>query len=135
MSRDTTYRLGRVGGALLSGLLGLLGRLHVYWALGGHWGWDVVLPTQDGERLLDPSPPITAGVALGLFRWGTRLLSLAFALRALGDGRMVGLSKTIRDTPFARWDTRLFTPLCLLVAALGLLTDRAAPPESVTQSE
>lgn len=152
MSKGYVRRLARLGGALLSGLLGLLGGLHVYWALGGRWGWEVVLPTQGGERLLDPSPPLTVGVALGLFgaaaavlgrlglwgdrlppglfRWGTRLLSLAFALRGLGDGRTVGLSKTIRDTPFARWDTRLFTPLCLLMAALGLLTERAAPPES-----
>lgn len=45
--------------------------------------------------------------------WG---VAAAFALRTLGDFRYAGLFRRVRNTPFARWDTRLFTPLCALIA-------------------
>jgi hypothetical protein len=41
---------------------------------------------------------------------------MAFLLRAVGEFRLVGLFKRIRGTAFARWDTWLFSPLCLLIA-------------------
>ena len=50
-------------------------------------------------------------------------------LRAVGDFRMVGFWKTVRDTPFARWDTRLFSPLCVAIAALVALADRLPDAE------
>src|SRR5579859_5753988 len=97
----------KISGRLLCAIFGALGLLHIYWALGGHYGQDRVLPTQDGIRLLTPTTPMTWAVALalsgalattlgrmglwgrqlppGLFCWGMRSLSLIFALRAIGD--------------------------------------------------
>jgi hypothetical protein len=43
--------------------------------------------------------------------------------RAIGDGRTLGFTKRVRDTAFARNDTRLFSPLCLFLAVVaGLAT-------------
>ena len=51
-----------------------------------------------------------------LFDLGAWAVAAAFALRTVGDLRYAGLFKRVRNTPFARWDTRLFTPLCALIA-------------------
>jgi hypothetical protein len=66
------------------------------------------------------------GLPRGLFRLGMRSISLMFLLRAIGDFRTVGFWKSITDTPFAHWDTRLYSPLCLGIAALAAITDVAA---------
>jgi hypothetical protein len=50
-------------------------------------------------------------------------MSAVLFLRAVGDFRAVGFSKRVRDTRFAWWDTRLFSPLCLAMAVLAALTD------------
>ena len=46
-------------------------------------------------------------------------LSLVFLLRAVGNLRSFGFFKTIKETPFAHWDTWLYSPLCLLLATLA----------------
>jgi hypothetical protein len=138
-----------IGGATAAGLA-LLGLIHIYWAAGGRLGRSVAVPERQGRPLFRPTPISTLGVAGGLFaaaalvlarlgivgtlvpdRWtfrATWLLTTLFALRAVGDLRYVGLFKRVRGTPFARWDTRLFTPLCLLLA-LGSGTVAAARPD------
>jgi hypothetical protein len=58
-----------------------------------------------------------------LHRNGARVAAGVLLARAVGDGRTVGLTKTVRGTAFARNDDRLFTPLCV---ALGLAGLRAA---------
>ena len=50
-------------------------------------------------------------------RWLCSALAVAMAARAVGDFRLVGFFKRVRGTRFARLDTMLFTPLCLLLAA------------------
>ena len=40
-------------------------------------------------------------------------LAITFAGRAVGDFRLVGLFKRVRDTGFARLDTWVYAPLCL----------------------
>jgi hypothetical protein len=35
--------------------------------------------------------------------------------RAVGDFRLVGFFKTVRGSTFARMDTRLYSPLCVLL--------------------
>jgi hypothetical protein len=45
------------------------------------------------------------------------VLALVFALRALGDFRFVGFFKSMGDEPFRSWDTWLYSPLCLAIAA------------------
>ena len=46
-------------------------------------------------------------------RVGTLVVAAAFLLRAIGDFRLVGFFKRVRNTRFAAWDTRLFSPLSL----------------------
>jgi hypothetical protein len=115
--------------------------LHVYWALGGRWGSAYTVPTVSGRRVFDPTPRATwvicglLGIAViivigkagwigtGEFRvlfdlgvWG---LSLVFMLRAVGNLRTFGFFKTLTGTPFAEWDSFLYSPLCLLLAVLS----------------
>ena len=52
--------------------------------------------------------------------WGTWALVVVFLGRALGDFRLVGFTKRVRGTAFARWDTLLYSPLCTALG-LGLL--------------
>ena len=102
-------------------------------------GESAAVPSVDGKPLFVPSRTATlfVGAALlacaalvattaGLFWVGVphKLLSwisygLGFGLmaRGIGDFRYVGLFKRVRGSPFARMDTRLYSPLCLLLAA------------------
>ena len=114
----------------LAMILASLSLLHAYWALGGRWGVEFTIPVVEGRRAFTPSPLATWAVcgllalAVGLVArrspligiWG---LAVVFLLRAIGEFRMVGLFKSIKDTDFARWDTRLYSPLCLLIALLA----------------
>lgn len=61
--------------------------------------------------------------------WGAWALAALFGLRAVGDFRYVGLFKRVKDSPFARWDSRLFTPLCIAVAAGSAMTAYAPSPD------
>jgi hypothetical protein len=120
-------------------VLGSLSLLHVYWALGGRMGMAAVIPTDAGRRVLTPSAFTTFVVAAALavasaltlaatgalsriapgwfVRTGLCILAGVFLLRAVGDFRLIGFSKRVRDTPFARMDTLVFAPLC---AGLGI---------------
>jgi hypothetical protein len=139
----------RLIGGTTAAVLALLGAIHVYWAAGGTAGCAVAVPERDGQPLFQPSPAATPGVAgallgaaclvlarLGLVRsvvsecWtrrGVWLLAGVFVLRAMGDFHYVGLFKRVRTTAFARWDTWLYTPLCLLLA-LGSASAAATGP-------
>jgi hypothetical protein len=123
----------------LAFVLAFLSGLHIYWALGGRWGWGAAIPQVDGRPAFTPSRFATLLVALGLAaaavlplvragafplavppwlsQWSAVLLAFIFFIRAVGDFRLVGFFKRVRGTPFAVWDTRLFSPLCLLLAA------------------
>ena len=138
------YDGGWLGDGLLRGagwisvaLLGAAAALHVYWALGGRRWASAVIPTSGpGESLFSPPPLATAAVAvlLGGFATlvalhlldagpfgGVRVLLLwvgvgVLALRAAGDGRFVGFSKSVRGTSFAQADDAWFTPLIVALA-------------------
>ena len=112
----------------------ILGGIHVYWAAGGTLSVTAI-PSKDGKPLFSPSPLTTLCVAVLLFcaavlvlmgaglmdlglpsplvEIGNWVLIVAFAGRAVGDFRYVGFFKRVRDTSFADWDTKLFSPLCL----------------------
>jgi len=118
-----------------------LAGLHVYWALGGQWGNGVTVPTIGGRRTINPSPLATCLVAFlltaaaviicgkaRLFSTGSLALICSlgawcifgvFLLRAIGNLRTFGFFKTVLGTPFAEWDTRVYSPLCLALAALA----------------
>ncbi len=130
-------------GALLAAVFAALGLLHLYWAAGGRLLSGVVVPVVGGKRYFNPSPTGTILVAVALltamfiilgrvgrlgdalpawiFRLGTWGISVIFCLRAIGDFKLVGFFKRVRDTPFAHWDTWLFSPLCLVIAAIAFM--------------
>jgi len=65
-----------------------------------------------------PRRPFVAGV------W---ILVVVFGARVVGDLRWFGLFKRMKGTPFAWWDSWLYTPLCLLLALGSLLVATNAP--------
>ena len=125
----------------LAVILAGLALLHAYWALGGRWGSAYTVPTVSGRRMFDPTPLatwvvsgllgiavilvmgkagwITTGPLPVVFDVGVWGLSLVFLLRAVGNLRSFGFFKTVKGTPFAQWDTWLYSPLCLLLALLA----------------
>ena len=68
----------------------------------------------DGKGWLDQDGPLSTIFDAGF--WG---LALVFMLRAVGNLRTFGFFKKIAGTPFSRWDTWLYSPLCLLIALLA----------------
>lgn len=128
--------------AAITLILALLAALHVFWGLRGMSpASSAVVPEVDGEPVFTPSrlscfvvaAALATAAALVAFRgglfpppvaatwiqFGTIGVGVVFVLRAVGDFRLVGFFKKVRGTAFARWDTRLYSPLCL---ALGLGT-------------
>ena len=126
---------------------------HLHWALGGRVGFGVSLPQRaDGipvmAHRLSWWRPAAGAVALCLAALGLLLLAhaghlplpvprslaraaliavgAAFVARALVPNRYVGLFKSLRTTRWARFDTRLYSPLFLLLGLL--LVASAADP-------
>jgi hypothetical protein len=115
-----------------------LALVHVYWALGGRALKAAAIPQVEGKRAFNPSKLGTLAVvfALGaaamLIALDAGLLALpvpksfvstfvfvlafVFFARATGDFRLVGFFKRVRGSPFARLDTLVYSPLCLLIA-------------------
>jgi Protein of unknown function (DUF3995) len=130
-------------GVLVAAIFAILGLLHIYWAMGGNFGSEVGVPTIEGKRAFEPTVTATLLVATALFiamlvvlgqigflgksippwifRVGTFGISLVFLLRTIGNFKTVGFFKQIHDTPFAYWDTWLFSPLCLVIAVMTFL--------------
>jgi hypothetical protein len=118
-----------------------LAGLHAYWALGGKWASGATVPTIEGRRTLKPTPLATSLVAFLLvigavticgkagmfpagawaacFGFGSWCLAGVFLLRAIGNLKTFGWFKAVHGTPFAYWDTRLYSPLCLALAVLA----------------
>ena len=68
--------------------------------------------------------PIYEGASPGFVsdRWcvcGNLSIGIVFLLRAVGDFRYVGFFKKVTGTAFARNDTFLYSPLCLLVSMVA----------------
>ncbi|SEI68336.1 Protein of unknown function [Myroides marinus] len=110
-------------------IFSFLSGVHIYWAFGGKWAAESVLPTKDGVKKLNPSLIGTLVVAAGLalfafisgadlvqYKWGYLVLSILFGLRAIGDFRYVGLFKIVKNSVFARKDTAIFIPLCIYLS-------------------
>jgi hypothetical protein len=133
-----------IAGAAAAAILFVLGVIHLYWAAGGRLGKSAPLPTANGRAVLHPTPLITVVVALGLFAmaalvavrigWisvpaiagfvpaGIWFVAGIFLLRAIGDFHYIGFFKQVRDSRFARLDTLVYSPLCLLLASLILFS-------------
>ncbi len=123
-------------------VLGALALLHVYWGVGGMSGLSVAVPEVDGRPVFTPSRlscfAVAAALLLAAFlvlsrggavasplppAWtevGAAGVGAVFVLRAIGDFHLVGFFKRVRGTAFARWDTRLFSPLSLAIGVASL---------------
>jgi hypothetical protein len=115
--------------------------LHGYWAGSGSAGSGLAVLKKNGVPVFKPGPVGTGLVAVALMlaaaivigrlgywrlpyqdawlRTACWMLAAVFILRAIGDFRFVGFFKRGHDSPFARWDTAAYSPLCLLLG-LGI---------------
>ncbi len=125
-------------GLLLTGVFLILSAIHVYWAFDGEIGKTAAVPVRaDGQQSFTPSKAATLAVAVALFLFAALVFSvgvqnstmlqplcwgLAFILflRAVGDFRLVGFFKRPSMSDFAKYDSRYYSPLCLLLTA-GIL--------------
>ncbi len=115
---------------------------HIYWGFGGRIGAGVSLPQrEDGSPAVKETAvgALAVGVVLALVlllvlsfagliqlpapRWLLKgaiiLWAVIFTLRALSWSRYFGLFKRVKNTRFARYDSLLYSPSCLLLG-LGL---------------
>lgn len=130
--------LSEIAKWLLVGILSGLSLVHWYWAMGGRLGLAAALPRMGpGQALTEPGlRGASLGVAFALAVGATgiatpfdpwlkaqslRALALICVLRCVGDFRYFGVGRRVADSPFAYWDRYLYTPLCLLMAALAVI--------------
>ena len=130
-------------------IFAVISLMHVYWAMGGQWAAVAVVPqvpVDNGGLTLrpafKPSGWITLLVAAGLLviaglvcmrvgwgmpavhdgwlQWVISAIALVMFARAIGDSHLVGFFKEVKDSRFARLDSWVYSPLCLVLGA-GLL--------------
>lgn len=123
------------GAAVASLTLVLAAAVHVYWALGGTWMLDVAVPpATSGGPAFQPGPVVTLLVAGALLVFSGLVMAAAlgtgptivrtlvwlgvavFTIRAIGDTKTAGFSKSDHSSAFAQADDRWFTPIIVLVA-------------------
>ena len=120
-----------------------LGIIHFYWAKGGKWGFKNAIPTKENGNLV-MNPKTIDSIMVGIYLTSIAVFYLLqidffkiyfpfwtiyvswivpaiFFLRAIGDFKYVGFFKKIRTTLFSKWDTQLFSPLCLTISLIGFL--------------
>lgn len=121
--------------------------IHFYWAFGGKWGSDAVLPTKDDSntKILNPAILPSLIVAVGLlsfglfilvmsglisidipqwlFKYGLWIIASIFILRAIGDFNYVGFFKKIKHTKFGKSDTKYYSPLCLTIGIFTIILE------------
>ncbi|KYZ69341.1 DUF3995 domain-containing protein [Bacillus sp. GZT] len=124
-------------------ILFLVSFLHVYWAFGGKWATNSVIPTKDGEKSFTPGAGMTLIIALLLSMAAIILLQqtnivhfafpniivqvaswvcmIVFLIRVIGEFHYFGIFKQKKDTQFARMDTVLYIPLCAFLSLSFLL--------------
>ena len=116
----------------------ILALWHFYMALVPRSGTAGAVPSVEGRPLFTPSRKATVGVgvvlllfsalvaatagliSVGLSRkalsWLSFTLAIGLLARAVGEFKHVGFFKRVRGSRFARLDTLLYSPLCLLLA-------------------
>lgn len=108
--------------------------MHFYWAFGGRFGIEKVIPTIHNKAAFQPGLFLSLLVAFFLLiisvsaialRWPITLfepwvkvfayfLSVVFVVRAIGDFGLVGFFKKEKESEFGQFDTKYFSPLCLM---------------------
>lgn len=122
-------------------IFSILGFWHLYWAFGGSLGKAAAIPEVNGAPAFVPTAIATALVGaalmlfaaliagaaglvetpiprpvLGGFSYG---LAIVLFVRAVGEFRLVGFFKRVRGSAFARWDTWVYSPLCLFLSMVS----------------
>ena len=133
-------------GFILFTIFLILSLIHFYWALGGTRGTVAAVPTNhDNKKVISPGPLECFAVALillafatfslikikvvlfhlpgWLFNYGFWIIAALFFLRAIGDFKYVGVFKKVNTTKFGKMDTKYYSPLCLLIAVLGIILE------------
>jgi hypothetical protein len=67
---------------------------------------------------------VKVGVPARVLSWLSYGLAAGLLARAVGEFRYVGFFKSVRDSRFAKLDTVLYSPLCLLLALSVALVAR-----------
>jgi hypothetical protein len=119
--------------------------IHFFWAFGGRWGAAAAIPTNtEGKTMLKPDIFATLVVAFGILAmallhlekvqilslpiptwinsYGLKIIAGIFLLRAIGDFRYVGFFKKFKETKFAIYDTKYYSPLCLILSINAFIT-------------
>ncbi len=122
----------------------VLGGFHFYWLFGGIWGLEQAIPTKDNKVSTLSIPKfatLIVGLVLVLFgliylikselinvqvpswvtNYGYWFIPLIFILRAIGEFKYVGFFKKIKNTEFAKADSKIFSPLCLIIGIIGIV--------------
>ena len=133
-------------GILLFSIFILLSAIHFYWGLGGKWGTNASIPTNENNKqimhpkLLDCFVVGTGLLSFGVFilikikivsfdlpsfllKYGLTAISILFILRATGEFKYAGFFKKIKNTHFGQMDTKYYSPLCLLIGILGIMLE------------
>ena len=114
---------------------------HFHMAFSNFQGESIAVPSENGKPLLVPTAAITFAVGLvllllgvlvastaGLVSFGlpvwlltslSSMLALGLLARAIGEFRYVGFFKKVRGSRFAKMDSLIYSPLCLLLS-LGI---------------
>jgi len=122
----------------------VLGGFHFYWLFGGIWGLKKVIPSQNNKvspLTIPKFATLLVGLVLVLFGlmylikldvisvqasyWATNygfwIIPSVFIIRAIGDFNYVGFFKKVKHTEFAQSDSKIFSPLCLIIGVLGIV--------------
>ncbi|NER17273.1 DUF3995 domain-containing protein [Spongiivirga citrea] len=117
-----------------------LGLLHFYWLFGGKWALKTTVPTKTNIKN-QFKPPVLATILVGLgllffgfffwyridtsFNWPTLvndylgwIIAGIFLLRAIGEFNYLGIFKRVKGTDFAKMDTHVYIPLCLMIVIM-----------------
>lgn len=128
---------------LFSSIFTVISGFHFYWILGGQLGAKVVFPTTTTTSTTKPPGKVLTFIAACMFltvalfplieiKWlnivvpkfiityGYYMLLGVLVLRSIGDFKYFGLFKSIKNTSFAQYDKRYFTPLCILLSIIVL---------------
>ena len=113
----------------------IIAGFHFYWAFGGKFGSQAVIPQLKDDKVAF-QPPVLATIIVALamlvgawLSWkphtnscastliyGNLAIGVTMLIRAVGDFKYVGFFKKIKGTTFAQNDTRYYSPLCLLIS-------------------
>jgi len=119
---------------MIIGMYIVIAGFHFYWGIGGKMGIDLVIPKKGNIPMFNPGKLLTLFVALLSLGFALVfyllyfdvflsseliyvgwMISGLFVLRSIGEFNAVGFFKKIKHSEFAKYDTRFFSPLCLLL--------------------